>query len=154
MTEIIISIHVIIVMVLLMFSIQKKRTVLNNAYLVPTSSLVLKGMAILLVFIHHFGQRASEIYYRYSCLGYLSVAIFFFIAGYAVETQFLRRGVGYIKTGFLKKKIFRLYLPYVIIVLLFALAGRHSVSETLLELIDIRQNWFFCVILGLYFAFF
>lgn len=131
----------------------------NTGYLEGTELLdrdtcaVLKGWAILLVFIHHYGQLSSDIYNAHSFLGYIGVTFFLFITGYVSEKQFLRKGKEYVGLSFIKKKVVRLYIPYILITLIYAVLGRHGVSDTISELVHIENNWFLTAVTILYLLF-
>lgn len=131
----------------------------NTGYLEGTELLdrdtcaVLKGRAILLVFIHHYGQLSSDIYNAHSFLGYIGVTFFLFITGYVSEKQFLRKGKEYVGLSFIKKKVVRLYIPYILITLIYAVLGRHGVSDTISELVHIENNWFLTAVTILYLLF-
>lgn len=113
----------------------------------------LKGVAILLVFVHHYGQLYSDTYSAHSFLGYIGVTIFLLITGYVSEKQFLLKGKRYVSFSFIKKKVMRLYIPYVLITLIYAILGRHDVSNTISELIHIEADWFLTAVTIFYLLF-
>lgn len=141
----ILIIAVCILILILFVSCRRNRTTENELIDFDTSTC-LKGFAILLVFIHHFGQLLSEIYNGHSFLGYLGVTIFLFISGYVTEKQLLNKGKCYIGASFIKKKLIRLYLPYLLCVLFFALIGGHGFSQTVEEILDVKGDWFLSAI--------
>lgn len=109
-------------------------------------SSALKGFAILLVFIHHFGQLSSPSYYYHGHLGYIGVTIFLFVAGYVSQKQLALQGNKYVDWHFFGKKFCRLYLPYLTIVLAFSLVYRHPPMELALKIIHIEKDWFLTAI--------
>lgn len=92
------------VLILILFVSCRSNRNTENELIDFDMSTYLKGFAILLVFIHHFGQLSSEIYNEHSFLGYLGVTIFLFISRYVTEKQFLHKGKCYIGASFIKKK--------------------------------------------------
>lgn len=117
----------------------------------------LKGAAILLVFIHHWGYLTSKIYYdhyEHSILGYLAVTVFLFVAGYVTQFQYQKRGKIYVGRRFIISKLQRIYLPYVLVVILFAVIGRHEIGVAVKSIFNVTENWFLTAILVYYFIFF
>lgn len=113
----------------------------------------LKGLAILMVYIHHFGQIRYPIYNNHSFLGFLGVALFLFISGYVTQKQVLLKKKTW-KTKFWSKKIRRLFIPRCIVVFVFgALAGR-TLFNNFQEAIIFVQDWFFAAIVFNYVVFY
>lgn len=146
MVEIMIVIITASVLLAILFaSVRSKGSEASQLMDLETSTC-LKGFAILLVLIHHFGQLSSVFYDDHSFLGYLGVTIFLFISGYVTEKQLLRNGKNYVGLTFIKKKIIRLYLPYLLCVVCFAILGRHGFQLMIRELLNIEEDWFLSAI--------
>ncbi|SKB63780.1 Peptidoglycan/LPS O-acetylase OafA/YrhL, contains acyltransferase and SGNH-hydrolase domains [Lachnospiraceae bacterium] len=80
------------------------------------SSLILRGIAAIIVMIHHYSLRMvnpSKMYYFWHT-GYIAVFIFFFLSGYASFTQLKRKGDTFWNKYFINRFL-RLLIPFVII---------------------------------------
>ena len=98
-----------------MESVQSKEN-----YLSKQNSDCLKGIFAFFVITHHLYQSSNLINggalaVILQALGYLSVAVFFFLSGYGLMYSFIIKGDGYI-SNFIKKRI----LPFWCIELLLA----------------------------------
>lgn len=72
----------------------------------------LRGIAILIVLIHHAVQKSGSFLFLYpfSVLGFGSVAIFFVLSGYGLGLQYQRKA-NYLR-GFLQDKVSRMYIVF------------------------------------------
>lgn len=78
-------------------------------------SLVLKGIAILMVVFYHYSQTMYAVHSGVLRLGLgvLACSVFFFLSGYALDISFRRMKQFDFKT-ILQKKVSRLYIPLII----------------------------------------
>lgn len=78
---------------------------------VQTTS-VLKGMAILIIMVHHMVLRMSGagLLLPFRGIGYLGVTIFFFCSGYGMTVSASKKGASY-TDGFLIKRLLLIYVP-------------------------------------------
>ncbi len=78
-------------------------------------SLILRGIAAIIVMIHHYSLRIADpwkmCYFWY--MGYIAVSIFFFLSGYAAFFQLKRKGDKFWNKYFFNRFI-RLIFPYVV----------------------------------------
>lgn len=124
--------------------------------------LHLRGaLAIAIVFNHlclsGVGGIAFSVFVH---IGFLIVAVFFFISGYGLVKSYGSKTV--CVDGFLKKRTVKLLIPYLVVVLLywllyFIIGAPYSVGEMLLSFVNgapIAQNsWYIIVSIVLYAAF-
>lgn len=84
----------------------------SNLYLDKESTDWIRGLAILIIMIHHAVQQNSnyQFLYPFLVLGYGGVAIFLLLSGYGIGVQYKKRS-DYLN-GFLKNKILRLYITF------------------------------------------
>lgn len=70
----------------------KKSQNLNYNYFNQTQTSILKGISILLIVVHHFTIRLinPEFMKPFLNVGFLGVAIFFFISGYGLISSYLK----------------------------------------------------------------
>lgn len=118
------------------------------------TSASLKGLAILTVFIHHYGQLTSEYYNNHTFIGYLGVTIFLFIAGYTSQKQLLIKGKTYVSSRFLLKKFVRLYIPFVIVNILVGIFRQDTIRRIIASIVHIEDDWFLIAISSFYIIFF
>lgn len=73
----------------------------------------LKGFLVLYVAIHHYVQKIVNPGYLYPLnhVGFICVSFFFLMSGYGLALSFEKRGN---LQGFFKKRVLRLYFPFVI----------------------------------------
>lgn len=84
----------------------------------------LKGIFAILVVISHSRNHMAALNdtilgSMLTSAGYLAVAIFFFLSGYGIETQYQRKGKAYIEQ-FPRKRILSIFLISVVSVLVYA----------------------------------
>ena len=88
----------------------------HEGFFGKTQTTVLKGVCILLVFIHHFAQFTE--YHRFfsffNAIGPAAVDIFFFIAGYTTILK-LEKTAPSDYNSFLPNRALRLYFPFILI---------------------------------------
>lgn len=122
----------------------------------------LKGFFILTVVLHHICQRTVEpgLFISYKNLGFLSVAVFFYLSGYGLMRA-AQKNSDYLR-GFLTKRLARVYVPFVVanavLVFLAPDTQTFSIGHYLLDVSGIHlfdtTQWFILVILYFYLLFF
>ncbi len=93
---------------------------INEDYLSINTSNALKGIFSLIVIIHHLSQRISidtEIFVRLKFIGYLAVALFFFLSGYGLQKQYITKE-DYNKK-FLLKRLPSILFPYILFTFIY-----------------------------------
>ncbi|MBO4705828.1 MAG: acyltransferase [Spirochaetaceae bacterium] len=147
-----------------MESVQSKEN-----YLSKQNSDCLKGIFAFFVITHHLYQSSNLINggalaVILQALGYLSVAVFFFLSGYGLMYSFIIKGDGYI-SNFIKKRILPFwcielllaFIYFVVLVSLDQMPDTFDVIRTLLNLIGktiIINGWYLQVQMFLYLLFF
>ncbi len=141
-----------------------KKKAYNDDSLSRTTTDSLKGLAILVVVLHHLVQRMDDPGWagEFTYLGYLAVALFFFLSGYGLAASLQSRNDGL--TGFLLKRLSKVYIPFLCCNALFLLTdffifdNPHDLGSTLLYLAGIKllddTLWFAVAILGCYLIFY
>lgn len=82
--------------------------------LAKANTETLKGLAILIIVLHHLTQGLNDPAYMQPFLGldYLGIAMFFFFSGYGLSISGMRRG-SYLQ-GFFSRRISRVWIPYLL----------------------------------------
>ena len=94
-----------------------------DTYLSQGTSQSVKGILALIVVLSHLRNNISWLNdtvlgMLFTASGYLAVAMFLFYSGYGITFQYMKRGKAYIK-AFPKKRIFDLYVKYVIVLFIY-----------------------------------
>lgn len=77
---------------------------------------LLKGLAILMVIVEHLGQVLHIA--ALNPLGPIGVCLFLFISGYGLSYSYEKNG----RNGYLKKRVLKVYVPYLVSVIIFSLS--------------------------------
>lgn len=95
----------------------------SDQYLDKQSTDWIRGIAILIIMIHHGVQHYDgfQFLYPFQTLGYGAVAIFLLLSGYGLGMQYQRKN-NYLD-GFLVHKVLRLYITFWCSYILFFAAG-------------------------------
>lgn len=118
------------------------------------TSAALKGLAILLVFAHHYWQLTSSAYNAHTFIGYVGVTIFLLVAGYVSEVSLRDKGEESLTTWFFIKKFVRLYVPYICVKLIIGILQQKSLHNLIAGIVHLEDDWFLCAITVLYILFF
>ena len=124
-------------------------------------SAFLRGVAALMVVFAHYclrleeEQRLSSLMLPFRFLGPLGVAIFFFISGYGL---YVSNGFASLNFKFVKKRFLNVYIPYVLMRILFLFFGgileidTSSVGAVIAYVlgITVSPSWFVVVIMVMY----
>lgn len=128
------------------------------------NTLPLRGIFAVIIAAHHFSAEFTEpcLLGAFTHVGYLFVALFFFLSGYGLAFGY-NRSENYLSLkSFLPKRFFNTVLPYWICLLFTAilravLLSQASASEFLLSFIFVRSivkySWYVYIILIMYAAF-
>lgn len=100
---------------------------MKKEYFTKKDTQILKGAMALLILAHHIYQRmpmpeGTITDYVFRSLGYLCVAVFFFISGYGItlsNKQSEMSGRSYM-SSFLRSRVLSLYVCYILLILLYA----------------------------------
>ncbi|MBQ7416297.1 MAG: acyltransferase [Oscillospiraceae bacterium] len=95
------------------------RAELNTDCLLPETTTCVRGMMALLVIFVHIAQMnpAGPVFAFVGKMGNMAVSVFFFLSGYALQTQHMTRP-DYAK-GFLRKRLLTMVLPYILVTALY-----------------------------------
>lgn len=135
----------------------------DEAYLDKKCTDWIRGVAILVIVIHHGVQHYEgfQFLYPFQVLGYGAVAVFLLLSGYGLEQQYRKRH-DYLD-GFLKNKILRLYLTFwcaYTLLLIGAMIGGAPVSQekAIMNLLTMSildtSTWYIKIQVLLYILFF
>lgn len=135
---------------------------INGDYFSVANCLHLRGALSIVVVFNHLSLSGvgGSIFSAFSHVGFLAVAVFFFISGYGLVKSYGSKTV--CVDGFLKKRTTKLLIPYLIVVLLYWLLyliidTPYSVKEMLLSFVNgdpiAKHSWYIIVSILLYAAF-
>lgn len=107
------------------------------------STDALKGFLVLYVAIHHYVQKIINPGYLYplNYIGFICVSFFFLMSGYGLALSFEKRGN---LQGFFRKRILRLYFPFVIsnvfvgILYNLTIDAGYSIADILISSVTMR----------------
>lgn len=121
-----------------------------------------RGIAAIFIVLHHISQRITVIkaliVMRY--IGFISVAVFFFISGYGLMSGFIYKK-DYLK-GFLRKRMLKILIPYWMVNMI-AIAidlwkgGKHEIYQYAASFLGFDYftgTWFVTAILIMYLLFY
>ena len=152
---------VMIAIVLLKSSYPK----LNKEYLSTDNTNIMKGISVLLVILCHIGMFSVNkgiIENLFATTGLLAVAIFIFVSGYGLMTQYLKKD-NYLK-GFFKKFV-NIYIVFIICNIVTTIInnaflntnygiGDIIVSSLQFNFANGRELWFVACIIFMYISFY
>ena len=103
---------------------KSRQTDRQTEYLSIQNTKALKGIFSCFVLMHHLYQHSgifhnSKIGYVFQLMGYLSVAVFFFLTGYGLSVSYKEKGRTYID-NFPKKRILPFYVICVLSIILYS----------------------------------
>ncbi len=141
--------------------ISLKRPSSDDPFSLNNTSII-KGMAILLIALHHFAQAVPGSHMRlFVASGYLSASMFFFLSGYGLASSYLINGNKL--EGFIQRRLFRVVIPFVIVNILTLIYNYYS-GDMVPNVLDIAYilglklldcvMWYVVVTLMLYMAFY
>ena len=111
----------------------------------------LKGIAILLIILHHTIGQARETTIA-TPLGGIGVAMFLFMSGYGLQESYKKNKL----SGFWRKKILRIFVPYTIFITInsIILAG-FDIKKYLLDIFFIHTSyWYIGYLIKCYIVFY
>ena len=140
----------------------RKREKVSADIISYDSTIALRGVAALIIAIGHFSNHVINpgIMKLYSPVTGYSVSLFLFLSGYSLEKQFISNK-NYL-TGFIKTRITRIYVPWIVAVCILAVLHRvddfHKIIQSLLMFKTIyamdKFNWYVLAILYFYLVFY
>lgn len=92
----------------------------NDDYLSMDNTGKLRGIMAITIILHHISEKTTGaiLFPQLVHVGYMIVAIFFFLSGYGLMLQYMKKGVGYLH-GFWKSRVLYLLLVYAWITALY-----------------------------------
>ena len=135
---------------------------LNTDYLSVDRTTSLRAVLALMVIFGHLALRTDGggLFSQFSRLGYLAVAVFFFLTGYGLQKQYMTRR-NYAK-GFLRKRLLAVGLPYAVVTALYwsyyATQGRvYSLTQIIMAIgagsSIVPYSWYIVEVLVFYVVF-
>lgn len=134
-----------------------------NKSLSKDTTLYLKGIFSLLIITCHMASNTEISFFSYfKPWGAPIVSLFFFISGYGLMSSYLSKGQRYLD-GFLKKRVWKILLPYLIITFLYIALNavdKERFSWTILSDFIVKgipplpYSWFVISIIVLYLFFY
>lgn len=117
--------------------IKEKKEV--NTFFDKDETTIIKGICIIIVMLTHYSTRAvnpSFLFYLWFS-GYLAVAVFFLVSGYAMYMQFKKKGEAFFE-GFIFHRCVRLIVPFFVVSTLMSLLNRVSIGKYLYNLVTLQ----------------
>ena len=122
-----------------------------------------RGLFAIIVVLHHLSQKTTTgfLFPCFADMGNLAVAFFFFLTGYGLQKQYILKGEEYRK-GFLQKRISAVFIPYLLMTIVYWfvawLFGSHySLYDIVNRIITgepiVTYSWYIICILVFYFVF-
>lgn len=144
-----------------LYKIQIKKN--EEEYLSLEYTKYLKGiLALIVVFCHIQYDRINlPIFKVFNYVGDFAVALFFFLSGYGLMSQYIKKRQEYLK-DFLSKRILKLIIIYVVFIVIYTLTyfanGTFKTVNDLLKVIFskkliVAHSWYIIDILILYLIF-
>ncbi len=132
-------------------------------YLSIENTTILKGFLALMVVLCHLALFYGEgkILNHFVFLGNVSVGVFFFLSGYALMSQYLKKK--HYNEGFLKRRLGKIFVPYIIVTFVymayFYLIGEGvGLFETIRLFLTgdpiVSYSWYIAEIMALYLVFY
>ena len=136
-------------------------------YLSLSNTNCIKGIFALFVLVHHLYQYSKLFLETYLStmlqgLGYVSVAVFFFLSGYGLRVSHISKGQKYVKSLPIKR-ILPLYLQCMLLIGMYTILYVAIGKEVRIELISqsflwgatiVAGGWYLQTILVLYFLYY
>ena len=111
------DIIVLAFVLLIIFSVKyAKPSHQHKDYLDIESTTGLRGILAITIVLHHMSEKIDSgyVFPYFQHLGYLVVAVFFFLSGYGLLVSYKKKGKNYLK-GFLKKRVLYLLIIYLLV---------------------------------------
>lgn len=135
----------------------------TNNYLSLENSKCYRGIFAMAVLFHHIAQETENgiFLHFFTRVGYLAVAIFFFLSGYGLQKSYISKSNTY-KNNFLLKRLPSIIIPYIIITLFYWLIyycnGQvYSIVDFFKSIINgyplTLYSWYIIYIIVFYFVF-
>ncbi len=138
---------------------------INDEYLSVKTGKSLRGLLAIAIVLHHITNHIDPLnggltFRLFNNLGFLAVAVFFFISGYGLQKQYISNE-NY-KKGFLLKRLPAVLFPYIIINLVYWVIGiasdkPYTVSDFFKVFINgepvVAHSWYVLSILAFYIVF-
>ena len=147
---------------LCLFKCKINKSGINNNYLGFDNSIAIKGLFAVVVMLHHITNEADcgKFMFLFNFSGFIAVSVFFFYSGYGLMYSYTNKE-NYLN-GFVKKRISKILLPYIIIVLIYSIVkiiiDKMTITQILMTFVNgypvADYSWFVIAIMILYAFFF
>lgn len=110
----------------------------DKLYISKEDTLILKALAIFLVFFHHYSQVLNRlnIFILFRPLGFIGVTIFLFLSGYGLTEQYQKK-INYLN-DFFCKTLYKILIPFWLINIIYLLINmKAQYTFSLLHVIGI-----------------
>ena len=96
----------------------------SDDYLSVAVTTDVRGIAAIGIVLHHMSERIMKGWFfsKLGMVGYLLVTLFFFLSGYGLMVQYVKKQERYLD-GFLRKRVLYLAVVYLLDILLYAVVG-------------------------------
>lgn len=143
-----------IIFIFLSLFLQKKDGgSIEVTFLSRTHTDILRAIAMMLIILCHAASAAGA--KVFTPVGGMAVAIFLILSGYGITVSYMKNGLKH----FWKKKITRIWLPYLLLLLVVAITGEYNGRMTplnfSLDVLCLRTSyWFISFLIYNYVLFF
>ncbi len=132
----------------------------TDGYLSIDTTKCYRGLFAIVIIFHHLAQRTETgiLFPFFSRVGFLAVAVFFFLSGYGLQKSYLIKGEGYKRT-FIQRRIPKILVPYILATFIYWLAyyltgTTYSFKDVIIGLVNgypvVRYSWYIISILCFY----
>ncbi|MBR4471062.1 MAG: acyltransferase [Erysipelotrichaceae bacterium] len=157
--------HILLLLFLIVVAFSRIRTRDEKKdYLSIENCTLIKGFLAINVVLCHLGllyKGEGRILDHYEFLGAISVGVFFFLSGYALMFQYLKK-VDY-HVGFLNRRFGKVFIPYLIVTVVYMIYANltgHDVGpiEVFMRFLTddplVSYSWYICEVMVLYLFFY
>ena len=141
----------ILLFILIVVSLRPQKEA--EAALLPENTKPLRGVMAIAIILHHMSEKTvgGVLFPLLQHMGYLIVAVFFFLSGYGLLVAYKKKGTSYLK-GFWKKRILYIFIVFVWISMVYAVY--HIIVGNFKFSLTIAANSWYMVIQILLYVFF
>lgn len=134
----------------------------NHDYLSIEVTAEVRGIAATGIILHHLSEKThgGVFFSRLPMVGYLIVTLFFFLSGYGLMIQYMKKGKTYLKS-FLRKRVLYIVIVYLLDVALYAIVGNlmgegHTLGSVIKSIFvsGVAKNAWYMIVQIIYYIFF
>lgn len=139
------------------------KTEMNPDYLSISTGNAYRGFFALVVVLHHLAKETETglVYPYFAKIGYLAVAVFFFLSGYGLQKSYISSDD--YKRSFLQKRLTGILIAYAAATCMYSLLAfvggtRYSLTDVLMAIVKgkpiVSNSWYIICIILFYLVFY